>query len=110
MTALAGLSVFVAGEAASLIHLRLEPMSPINKCVDRVVTARPLIVAPLTAVCLMAHSAIHALHGSHSPMEVIAPSDRVRLRAHHRVALVAGAAGQGTLFGPCHRLQSRTQT
>lgn len=109
MTALAGLTVLVAGKTAPLIHLRLKPVASIHKCVDRIVTARPLVVAPLAAVSLMAHSAIHALHRSHSAMEVIAPPDRVRLRAHHRMAFIARAAWKGTLFGPCHRLESRTE-
>ena len=109
VTALAGLGVLVAGKTAPLIHLRLKSMPPVYKCVDRIVTARPLVVAALTAVSLMTHRAIHAFHRSHSTMQVIAPPDRVRLRAHHRVALIAGAAWKGTLFSPCHRLESRTE-
>ena len=83
MTTLAGLSELVAGETAPLIQLRLKPMSPIYKCIDRVVTPRPLIVTSLAAISLMTDSAIHALHRSHSPMEIVSPPDRVRLRTHH---------------------------
>jgi len=109
VTALAGLTVLMAGETAPLIHLSLKAMSAIDKCADWIMTARPLVVAPLAAVSLMANRAIHALHRSHSAMEIIAPSDGVRLRTHHRVAFIAGAAWKGTLFGSCHRLESRAE-
>ena len=83
MTTLARLSELVAGETAPLIQLRLKPMPPIYKCIDRVVTPRPLIVASLAAISLMTDSAIHSLHRRHSTMEIIAPPDRVRLWTHH---------------------------
>ena len=107
VTTLAGLGEFVAGETASLIQLRLEPVPAVNECIDWVVAARPFIVAPLAGISLMTHGAVQAIHRGHSPVKVVAPSDRVRLGAHHRMALIAVTVWKGTLFSPCHRLEHR---
>ena len=100
----------MAGETAPLIQLRLEPMPTIYECIDRVVAARPLIVAPLAAIGLVTDGAISPLHSRHSPMEIVSPADRMRLRAHHGVAFIAGAVRKGTLLSPCYGLERRTQT
>src|SRR5437867_2533709 len=71
VTAFTGLSILMAGETASLIQLRLKTMPSVHERVDRVVTARSLVVTPFTAVGLMAHSTVHALHRRHSPVEVV---------------------------------------
>lgn len=101
MTTLAGLGEFVAGETASLIQLRLEPVPAVNERIDWVVAARPFVVAPFAGISLMTHSAVQGIHRGHSPVKVVAPPDRMRLGAHHRMALIASTVGQGTLFSPC---------
>lgn len=83
MTTLAGLSEFVARKTAPLVQLRLEPMPAVDERIDRVVAAWPLIVAPLAGIRRMTHCAVKAIHRGHSPVEVVAPPDGVRLGAHH---------------------------
>lgn len=109
VTPLAGLGEFVAGETASLIQLRLEPVPAVNERIDWVVAARPFIVAPFAGIRLMTHGAVDAIHRGHSPVKVVAPPDRVRLGAHHRMALIAVTVGKWTLFSPCHRLERRAR-
>lgn len=83
MASLACLSVFVAGETAALIHLSQETVPSVDERIDRIVASRPFIVASLAGVRLMAHRAIQTIHRGHSPVEVVAPPDRVRLGTHN---------------------------
>ena len=110
MTSLTRLSEFVAGETTTLIYLRQEPVPAVDERIDRVVAPRPLVVAPFTGIGLMTHGTIHPVHRRHSPMQIVAPSDRMRLRAHHRVTLIATAVGQWALFGSRYRLKDWSKT
>ena len=101
MAPLAGLCVIVADETTPLVDLRQEAVPAIDKGVYGVMTARPLIVAAYAEVGLMTDRAVHSIHRGHAPVQVAAPSYRVRLRIHNAVALVAIAARWArALFGP----------
>ena len=92
MASLTGLSVVVADETASLVHLSQEAMPAVYECVYRIMTARALIVAADAKIGLMTDGAIHSIHRSHPPVQIISPSYRVRLRRHYAVAFVTVAS------------------
>jgi hypothetical protein len=79
---LACLSKFVTSETAALIQLRLESVAAVDESVYRVMASWALVVAPLARISLMTHGAVQAIHSRHSPVKVVAPSDRVRFGTH----------------------------
>ena len=92
MAPLASLRVIMADETTSLIDLRKEPVPAVHKSVYGVMTARSLVVTAYAEIGLMADRAVHSIHRGKAPVQVAAPSYRVRLRLHHAMAFVAIAS------------------
>ena len=53
----------------------------------------------------MTYRATDAIHRRHSPVQIVAPSDRMRLRPHNGVTFIAIAVRQWALFGSRDRLK-----